>query len=233
MSEIRGDMNRRMDSAKLWMNHAENGTAVIDSNDTNNSKDAKCPGPPAPSPELQQQQIQLENNDVCGVATKNESNNNDNDANNDSEKSIPNYRQKIDCILWRSVNSHSQVNHYHLKTSRMIYRATMEACFEMIGNKNDNTIDEEESMKSIISKRVLLHFKGETWGPLSRFTFRGWNNALMTATNTTKVRFFVPKSKHTVDLGTLTEVDEKTAMRSEFVVFPTVHTLCHSFVCFC
>ena len=188
MTVIRSDFNRRMDSAKLWLNNAEMGTDVIESNDTNISNDAKLPEPLLPASEPQQQQIIQQNNDnVSGTATK-DSNNNDGHANNDSEKSLisPSHpRPNVDIIL-------------SLKDP--VYSSTMLGYFQLMGAKTTNNTaanEEGETPESVVAKKVLLHFKGSS--------------------TTTTVRFFKLLSRNLVD-GKFKKVDEEAALRSEFTL---------------
>jgi hypothetical protein len=218
MTEIRCDLNRRMDSAKLWLNNAEDETAIRNTADSNISNDAKLPEPVLPSPEPQQQQIQQNNDDVGSAATK-DSNNNNGVANNDSNQSLvspPHPRPNVDIIL-------------SLKDP--IYSSVMMECFQMMGNKNDNTASEEDAMKSVVSKKALLHFKGAERDASLTFKDRNTIGETMTVTNTSTVRFFKPESRHKVD-RTFVMVDEKAALRSKFIVYPTVHSLSYFLVCF-
>ena len=214
MTEIRCDLNRRMDSAKLWLNNEEDETAnteveaaIRDTTDTNTSNVAKLPEPVLPTPESQRQQIRQKNDNVSSTATKDR-----------SIKSLvsPHPRPNVDIIL-------------SLKDP--IYSSVMMECFQMMGNKNDNTASEEDAMKSVVSKKALLHFKGAERDASLTFKDRNTIGETMTVTNTSTVRFFKPESRHKVD-RTFVMVDEKAALRSKFIVYPTVHSLSYFLVCF-
>ena len=131
-----------MDSANLWLNPAEDGTDVIESNDTNISNDTKRPDPTLlPSPaEPQQQQIQDKNvNGVVGAAL--------NESNNKSLISPPHPRPNIDIIL---------------SLKYPAYGAVMLHYFHLMGNKiTDNTANEERGVtsESEMAQKALLHFK--------------------------------------------------------------------------
>ena len=201
-------MNRRMDSAKLWLNNAEDETAIRNTSDSNISNDAKLPEPVLPSPEPQQQQIQQNNDDVGSAATK-DSNNNNGVANNDSNQSLvspPHPRPNVDIIL-------------SLKDP--VYCSVMTKFFQLMGKKSHYNYTEEAGVKDMANE-ALLTFKNKNRNTIGETDEEG--HAPMTATattTTTTVRFFKPKSRNVLD-GKFVEVDEQVALRSEFTTCPII-----------
>ena len=96
-----------------------------------------------------------------------------------------------------------------------VYNSVMMKFFQLMGKKTNYT--EEAAVKDMANEALLTFKNRNTIGETCEE-----GRAPMTATTTTTVRFFKPKSIYKVD-GKFEEVDEKAAFTSEFFLFPTVH----------
>ena len=97
-----------------------------------------------------------------------------------------------------------------------VYNSVMMKYFQLKGEKTNYT--EEAGVKDMANEALLTFKNRNTIGETCEE-----GHAPMTATATTTVRFFKPKSIYIID-GKFEEVDEKAAFTSEFFLIPTVHS---------
>lgn len=199
MSEIRCDICRRMDSAKLWMD-TNDKTAMSDT-----THDEKCSDNTKVRASLSQvrptafseTKRKLSENSENLPLQRVQANYND-DYNSQKTWMLRKPRPNVDVVL---------------SLKHPVYRDVMIKFYQLLGKKDDNINNENNGNPrlGVMAKEALLLFKNRSKN--------GDNVAEDTATSMTKVRFFKPSIRN-VKNRKLVEVDEAAALKSEVFLLP-------------